>query len=131
MQSQRFPKNAKTRAHKAAVFPKAKCRNFRRSLHKTKVREALWLLRMCRDTDVAGNAVRPRRAFHKTKAHDALWLLCMWKRIPINVNQLLRRYVRITLRRGNAGMPEHFLHHADIRSVSQHRRGKRVPERVW
>lgn len=63
---------------------------------------ALWISCMCRDMEAANNAVRASAPFYKTKVQDALWLPCMWKRIPIHVNQLLRRYVRVTLRRGNA-----------------------------
>ena len=57
---------------------------------------------MCRGTEAANNAVRTSAQFYKTKVQDALWLPCMWMRSFINVNQLLRRYMRVTLRRGNA-----------------------------
>ncbi len=57
---------------------------------------------MRRNTDVAGNVVRVCAHSYKTQTQDAFELLRMWKRIPININQLPRRYVRITLRRGNA-----------------------------
>ena len=63
---------------------------------------ALWISCMCRGTEAANNAVRASAQFYKTQTQDAFELLCMWMRSPIHVNQLLRRYVRVTLRRGNA-----------------------------
>lgn len=53
--------------------------------------------RMLRITPCAHGALS-----YKTQAQDALELPSVWKRIPIHINQLLRRYVRVTLRRGNA-----------------------------
>ena len=40
--------------------------------------------------------------FNKTQTQDAFGLLSVWERIFININQLLRSYVRITLRSGYA-----------------------------
>ena len=60
------------------------------------------LLSVCRSKDAASNAVRSGAQFNKTQTQDAFGLLSVWERIFININQLLRSYVRITLRSGNA-----------------------------
>lgn len=60
------------------------------------------LLSVCRSKEAASNVVRLSAQFNKTQTQDAFGLPTMWKRIPININQLLRSYVRITLRSGNA-----------------------------
>src|SRR4051794_31956635 len=51
-------------------------------------------------------------------------------RLEVHVLEPLGRQVRVDLRRGDVGVPEHLLHRAEVAAAGEEVRGERVAQRV-
>src|SRR6185436_5882489 len=62
--------------------------------------------------------------------HESPFPTRTWMSSIVSLRQVLEVQVRVNLRRGNAGMPQHLLHRAQVAARLQHVRGERVPQDV-